>query len=1048
MDFLNALATVLTIETGFISNIQDLNSWKDKQKLKNLNADVSYEEVAADVIKYAEAADEYIAKQHQNMTGAKVVTDEDRLRFVEAFYSSHSDCRIYREYVDPYLNSYLDKVDKLLSGMMGGGEKFINKRVSDILTIVKATAQEIKYVGDTTGHILPLAEISAKNSIALREDVQGLRKDIVDIREKLTDTQKTLDDVLVLIDRNYIDGHKADISQYERCRFEYYNVGTSADSIFKAVINGLSVTTDEYKEIRKSIYETAAASRALFLMADGGMGKSTLLCQVAVRAVEDGYKVYFADGKVDVKAVNWDGIKEETFFLLDNVSNNPKLVAMLYVLSEKNRYIHVILTDRIHKINSLISELDMPGWIIEGKAIILSNDEKSSFYIPFHKKNVKKIILSEGLRKAMSDEAIASTVAYEELNEEIAEKVRRYLPYTNRSVTDIVLDFCVKYNADAGADVKPIREFRWDWDIWDEIPELAGNFRYLAALNCYGVSVSVRQMEKIVGHPLDIGKMVDEGRLLVIRLKDQEIIKLRHDTIADNFFKIKQLRASDVIEELFEGRKFNEKTVVQFEREAFSLSNIFQANEEVKQLRIPELIGEFNRIDEYRRILGEHQRIHSLEFATIAVKASGAKEKEKYYRKQIGISYKAVSPFYSNRLLLWIKYFFFAVDHADTIPTELLIPLQTVPGLYKKVTKTIDDYLRRAYRSFDYEKREKWLAKTEKLFNWIIENINRDDVPSRIVLLWVYQHSGKAEKAKDMVSELSGLEESAMGKSELSAAYIRTYEGEVRQLLKQDRNDPRIRETNHFIWRYYKNLLDNTDKNTDEYITVVRGYVRFQKDTRHFDDAYQTAWDTVEYLETNYPEIILSRLYIELGMICQYRNKRNKNYNMNEAISWFQKAIEVIEPSSRELLYALKPLCKSYLFTNQTEECIRICDRIKAIDFRDREVIPIRYEAIRLQRVKEMQLPIGDAYKWEEKPGPEELAYEFNKLMNEMTEEQLAFAELFGLKENFQKTKFDVYCAAFSIRNNIYIPRSILSRLRISNTLAVDRLIGSQHRPL
>lgn len=1008
-DLITGLATILTIETGIVSNIKDANIQINQRKFRNFSTNVDYEKVAKDLEIYAQAADDYIAKCHSY--GKRVIGSEDCSRFVETFYASHPDYISYKDFINPYLNSYLDHLNNLLTGMMTAGEKFLNKRAMDILVItqgIQDAAEEIKV------------------------DMKGLKKDVEEIREAVVKTQKTLDETFMLIDCSFIEEHKSE--NYERCRFEYYNIERSADSIFKAVINGVVTSTDEYEKICTQIYNTIKSSPVLFLMADSSTGKSTLLCKVAVKFAENGYKVYFVDSSVEVR--NFGKIEEETFFLIDNASSNLGLLNKLYALSEKNRYIHVILCDRIYKINTLIDELDIPGWIIDGKGIVFKNSETDEYYTLLRRKNIVRILLSVELRKKMSDEAIASTVAYEELDAELAEKVKSRLIYNNRSVADITLDFFVAYNTAAGENIRPSKGHLWDWNVWDEVVELRGSFRYLAALNLYGVNVTVHQMEHIIG--TGICELLSEGKIQVVRLVDN-IIKLRHDTVADNFFKINHIKPADVIKELFEDRLMTEDTVVKFERKAFSLSNIFKTSKEVKNLQIPELIHAFNQIEEYRKILVAHQRIHSLEFAIIGVNARGVNDKGKYYRERISISFTEVYSAYRNKLILWVRYFLFAVDHADAIPEEMFTPLLNIPGFYKKVTKIVDDYIRRTYRNFSKEEKEKWLVYLEQLFKWIIENIDKDDVPSRILLLWVYQHSGKIEQAKDIIYELSNLEEPVRRTSEFSTAYIQTYENEVRQLVKQDRNDPRIREANKFIWRYYKELIAYTNRDSEEYIMVVRCFVRFQKDTGHFDEAYNLARDTVEYMIENTSELPIYILYIELGMICQYSNSRNKHFNQEEAIVWFKKAIEKIEQSSRVLLYALKPLCKSYLSIGLYEECLTVCKKIKNLDFRDNEVKKLRYEAIRLQRVKELNLPVGKQYRWEEKPKPEEIESEFKKLIDKMTEEQLAFSEMFGLIR--YKSGFEEYRAAFSIMNNVYIPGRILSKLNIIDTTIVDKLI-------
>lgn len=1004
MDIISILANGLTIGTGFLSLFQYAKEKLNDKEFKALSSKIfNYDSIPEDLECHAEEADEYVSKHHDEFNN--VISKKERVRFMDDFYSSHPDCLPYKELVDPFLESYIDKLSNFLERSLTTGEKFLGKQADEIRCLIDNIDEKINTIIQTT---------------------ETVEQELAEIKAHVVHRNVRFEELMTRIDKSFVEANKT--SDINNCRETYY-IAKSAP--FSAIINEVIEKPDEYEIICQEIYDKSKENPVVFVMADGGTGKSTIVCDVALRAAKDGHVVYWADdAKLDTDNFSHYELNkgnEEVFFVIDNALDNALLIEKLYLFQESSSRVHFILSDRTHRINNLVSELEAPYWITNGIAFVLNNRSEKTVVSRLKPGNIDVRVLSDDYRRIVSCASIDAIIDFRDWDKNIAAEIKKRLSYSDRSITEILLDFEIEYGNITGENIYGQKGF--DWDSWDEVYELRGTFRYLAALIKYGVRVPIRQLEKVSGKRIELSRLIYEGKVTVAKIKENGQILLRHETVADNYFAVLHFDASEVIREMIENRLFTEDVLVDFEKKVFSLSNIYNATDEVKGFRIPLLISDFYRSNEIKEVLISHRRIHSLELAKLSV--------DKNFRK-IGESYQRIKEYYSNRESLWMTYYFYAIRNEVNVPQELLADLNR-DGLFKKVTRNLDDFIRKNYRNFDKNERQRWLINSEELFRWIIDNINKQDIPSRILLLWIYQKEHEIEKAKNIVDELSDLPETAKKASEFSVAYIQTFENEIKQLVKKDRNDSRIRETNRFIREYYEDLIEKTERGTDEYITIMRCFIRFLKDTGHYDEAYDFAVDTLAETSVIAPNVSVHRIYIELGMICQYANRRNVHFNHFEAIEWFTAAIQSMKKATYECLYALKPLCKSLLYVGKYDECFVTCESIRRLDHKDKEIDVLICEALRLKRIKEFNLPVGNKYRWEDKPKPNEVEYVINELLCDMTDEQMMYVKLFEL-ENHKGRAF-AYRALYSIKNNTFIPNRILSKLQILDKQAFGMML-------
>lgn len=130
MDLLSIIINGYSFISQLLSDKSNIEKFKNDKALEKLTAQINYETIESDLIRYAEAADEYIQKKH-NM-GVEVISKEERTQFISDFYIHNPDKIIYRFYIDRILNSYLNVLQARLSKALTSGEKYIVKQINSL----------------------------------------------------------------------------------------------------------------------------------------------------------------------------------------------------------------------------------------------------------------------------------------------------------------------------------------------------------------------------------------------------------------------------------------------------------------------------------------------------------------------------------------------------------------------------------------------------------------------------------------------------------------------------------------------------------------------------------------------------------------------------------------------------------------------------------------------------------------------------------------------------------------------------------------------------
>lgn len=849
------------------------------------------------------------------------------------------------------------------------------------------------------------------------------------------------------IDSDFIDGCM--VSDSEEAKMLFHNHKQSSASIFDVVVNDLIIHDYEIDNVLDKLYKMLFRSPAVFLLSNaGGIGKSTLMCRIALKAYSDGYTVYYLDSDMRCPLPDFE---EKTIILIDDAGKHSDTVESLYKHLKNNRNVHVVMADRVYMMKTLFDNVDIPRWSISGKAIFLSRDNEYPV-TTLSQRNIIIANLSNEHIKRVTDDAIRYIKKDNELHDDVSIR----LTYDNKSYTDVAFDFCVGYNKIMNEKTAKFKPFKWDWDVWNELRGLEDSFKYVAALNVVGVRVSSLCFEYMTGHSEALYKAVKEGVLPRVQITSDGYIRLGHDTVADNYFKVTGSPPQNVLYVLLKNHMLDEKTIVSFEKVVFSVSNIKNPSGEMSKYDIPELLKLFYSDDYYRRIMIKNGRFHSLEFASIMQGSLTVKDKKAYFSKKIGESFEKADKAYSasnNKvfMLCWIKYFFFNCKVNERLPIQMLSSLSARSNMYKRLTEVLERHIKSSQYWLTEIEKKRLFSNAEDFFLWIIEKIDEKDIPSRMLLKDIYGYRNDYEKQRTMIDEVAELRCNT-NTPEHAVNYIETYSNEVKYLLSKDRNDPKINSINSFIRNYYNDYIREWpayNRYTDDYVMLVGNYARHLIETGWYDTAYKLMTDVVDEFEKGAADVSLFRIYIELGLLYQRKRSRNQFYDLECSSFWFRKALEY-NTSKKDSMYVKKPLCKNLLMDGKYSECIDVCMSIRQIDSKDRETTVLLLEATRLKFINELCLPVGSFFT-EVYYGyfpDQELRQKCEEMLSMMTEEQRATADAWGLVTQDSKVQNSLTrCKVlYSILYNVPIQLKVLKHLsadkeKTSNAL---RMYNSQ----
>ncbi|MGC3956003.1 MAG: hypothetical protein QM804_17450 [Propionicimonas sp.] len=388
----------------------------------------------------------------------------------------------------------------------------------------------------------------------------------------------------------------------------FFRMSSSIESILAAVCSNLVVPSEELMSTAMDLVESD--SRVVFIVGDGGTGKSTILTQLAVHRATNGP---FANMLIQLtprtrgseifgaveRALASCGENGSLVLFVDNPCQNPDLATELILLPFRQPRLKVVLADRTTRLAAVMADEDLlvePHYeraFEECRVLRLTLDDKvrplawakvnNTYSFPLAIEQRQRILATMFRALTVSEALDAQTV-----DQALSTVLPRISDaYSRESISELYLRVAVAYNDRIeNSGVSSSRGITFDWDDWIKVfsnsPRAAGPtptvplaaaFPIIAALDLFKVPMSLRCLQQITGlsqvELLEIiGDSLANGQPAALGSRDQQwYLSLRHDTIADLYFSIDGHFAQPSLEQAI--TLLDQETALLFERAVF-----------------------------------------------------------------------------------------------------------------------------------------------------------------------------------------------------------------------------------------------------------------------------------------------------------------------------------------------------------------------------------------------------------------------------------------------------------------------------------------------
>ncbi len=309
-----------------------------------------------------------------------------------------------------------------------------------------------------------------------------------------------------------------------------------------------------------------------------------------------------------------------------------------------------------------------------------------------------------------------------------------------------------------------------------------------------------------------------------------------------------------------------------------------------------------------------------------------------------------------DKAYAWLRYVKVAL-HCENPPVKDLVKHINDTN-YIFLTKRFSDLAKSIYKGTD----KMAIRNTERFYDavchHILDSIDPGDIPSCLALGRAAQRRKDYPEAKKWFEKVMGTGDPFNGVTALLACY----EDEVKTILSTGKSsaspDPelmeKIRVLNGYQYALYEEWrcimekrINSGDEISDhykrEYVSLVTGYSRFERNRGDFDKALEL----LAKIPGEFPERY--RVYTEAAMLYQFKPNRNRYYSLEKAIQSFQKAYAAVceetdgnagNDKSRKSI--LMPLANTYFKSGKYKEADRVCDSILTIDAKEQRAIRLK----------------------------------------------------------------------------------------------------------
>ncbi len=807
---------------------------------------------------------------------------------------------------------------------------------------------------------------------------------------------------IISIDDSFIKENLIDKNQYEyayRDLYFAYYLGYSEVSL-QAVCNGICLSNEEWA---KRMFDLALRTHSpVFLMAEGGTGKTTLLCQTALYSAAHGVKTLFFDTANEIgnfmqslDRVVSENVDKKMLLCVDNFSREPELLSVIYshIKDVKNwkRYskFHLILCERINESRKILSESSrFPLWRREGLVFCIHNGKMKGTFTDelrknfFGEQNIYNLLFPHELKYKIVQKKIQVIGSHNKLNEKLVSDIQEQLEY-EKGIEEILHDFQYRYNQSVlsrlnGDTEEDIKEYRWPWMEWKKMMAHLDNkctfpissvYKYIAALSLFNIDISFMFLKAITG--LDnrydnelkecFGSSVHTPVQVITGIKNISIIRLKHDTDADVFFRNHAVKITDTLLELVNKERLDTDTVLSFEKHVFSLSNFFFPDLAPKGVDLKRILDVFYKNDYYKQIIIDHGRLYSLELANLAACHTDGVMQGEYITETFIKTIKNYDILSKNACLTWLKFVSFSLTYCEKMPKGLID--YVCKQNYRQLSAMMGT-LKNAKFIKENEKYEKRVDSYLKLFfTKIIKDVDTNDIVSVLGLGEIFEKKNQYAETRKLYQPFLNPD---LKSFHIITRYLASYDREIKMIYDEDKPDldkiDRLKQWSddeHRKWiRYlYSIAKKNTEPDSAEKKAFVAIATRFAHNLKK-KKQFQEAFEIIQNIPDDYPDIF--KKSAALGMVYQDYDPGNKYQDLAAARLCLEQAVTEFEnrneptkkKEKKSKLSILRPLLHVYIEIKDMNHAKSVAEQILKIEKTDSEACMVLQKAAQRMQSK------------------------------------------------------------------------------------------------
>lgn len=489
-------------------------------------------------------------------------------------------------------------------------------------------------------------------------DIPGNNEEKIDILDNREGTTELKQDVIFEKDGKSVPGlfvlNKIILETYKKRMdslivMRYRRISAKMEYILCAVCSG--ATKECVLENKKATLvdviqkEIMQERQAIFLLGNGGIGKTTTLVQTAVRISKTGKEVYlFRFGEENDLQIKDEIVnrvvrsaeleKEQKYVLfIDSPCNNSDVLKALLNKVQYNENVQVVISEKLNRFD-LIMEDVIPELYFSTAEIILPVLDYSNFRVSkFDGNRILKFKISSDWKRQIILDMFKSIPGIDISKIESIVKIE-----SKMSIVEAYIKTCIQYNklVDEENIIATACKVRLDWDEWDalvnqfepclepyEAKQLTSLFSIVAALDIFKVKTRISLLAKkmgIEGTRLDniLRSMISSGNsepLIYENECNDPYVKLKHDVVSELYFTVKERNPQLVLEEII--TVFDEKTVIDFEKRVFKRKYVQSGHEVPFHINTKKLYKIFQEQTIYYNILENAHRSYSFDIAGI-----------------------------------------------------------------------------------------------------------------------------------------------------------------------------------------------------------------------------------------------------------------------------------------------------------------------------------------------------------------------------------------------------------------------------------------------